>query len=168
MCISRVKYLKLEWLCLQTHLEFLCPCSLCAVYKPPWPPGPGKLKARALILARHLAAMSRMSIKVLTPVTTLPCLSLTGRMVICMLILHTTAPNQPAREWFSGPSLGLALQPTGSSWALLSTVFLGNSSRRWDKTQKPWGFVLMLVTLGFSIPFLFMLQNCTNEHVLCT
>lgn len=39
-CLSKAKYLKLKWLCLRTHRELLCPCSLCAVATPPWPPGP--------------------------------------------------------------------------------------------------------------------------------
>lgn len=114
-----------------------------------------KLKPRALVLARHFVAMSGVSIKVLTPVTTLPCLCLTGRMVICMLMLPTTAPNQTAGEWFNGPSLGLALQLTGSSWALLSTVFLGNSSRRWDKTlpKSPEVLCWCLWTLGSRFTF---------------
>lgn len=82
-------------------LELLCPCFLCATYcrvitlthslaSLPGPLVQAKLKPTTLLLAMQLAALSRMSIKVLTPVTTVPCFSLMERMVICMLILHTT------------------------------------------------------------------------------
>lgn len=113
-----------------------------------------------LLLARYLAAMSRMSIKVLTPVAALPCFSLAERMVICVLILHTTSSNQTASGWFKGLTLGLSLQPMGSSWSLLSTVFLWDSGKRWDKTLlKYWCLWILGSKFTFSSCFKIVLMN---------